>query len=173
MCFLVEKSKCPAHVFTISLIYEVVHTVFHSIGEGMRAKTQWDQTVDYFCRAGDVRVRWRKYSTCSVYCIWPHEMKGREMNECHRSSNLISRPARRSGRHWYEAHVDVALCSGVNFCSSWSLNVGFRGFCSAGMTVNPLQMQRGLNTFPPVQKNYGGNAHVLLKSIGFSPKAQP
>lgn len=56
-------------------------------------------------------------------------------------SNLRSVQSRQSSSRWYQAHVDVALCSGVRL-----LDRGYRAFCAAGMTVNPFQTQRGLNT---------------------------
>lgn len=45
------------------------------------------------------------------------------------------------------ARVDVALCSGVNFCSRCWLDLSFRVACAAWMAVNPFQTQRGFNIF--------------------------
>lgn len=91
-----------------------------------RDETSRDQSVDYFYHAGDDRVRWREYSRCSVYCTWPHDLKGdvgkkKWMNAKGQKllGNMRSEPARQRGSRWYQAHVPVALCSGVNFCSRW------------------------------------------------------
>lgn len=49
-----------------------------------------------------------------------------------------------------QAHVDVALCSGVNLAagsSRWWLDLVFKVFPVAGMAVSPFQTQRGQHWF--------------------------
>ena len=88
----------------------------------------WDQAEGYFYHAGDGRGRWRRDSTGSVYCMWPHEMKGPKGGErgkmgwmnvkgqeslCNMRSELLSH----SSRYWHEAHVDAASCTVVDLAA--------------------------------------------------------